>query len=193
MHTHEELLQRLFQLLNDHDHKGMAACYHEQATFRDIAFTLNGRKQIHAMWDMICSPTKEDGLVSDIVVTVEELTAIDSTGRAVVVDDYTFRDTGKPVHNSIVSTFEFRDGLIFSQNDECDAADWAKKAFGGFSGFIAGHVGFIRRGKAMKKGRDPKTWVLGNRENIETPFRLMVEVGPGKESRWKFAWKRMDR
>jgi hypothetical protein len=42
-------------------------------------------------------------------------------------------------------------------------------------------------------GRDPKTWVLGNRENIETPFRLMVEVGPGKESRWKFAWKRMDR
>ena len=42
-------------------------------------------------------------------------------------------------------------------------------------------------------GRDPKTWVLGNQENIETPFRLMVEVGPGKESRWKFAWKRMDR
>ncbi|MFT5327278.1 MAG: hypothetical protein ACI8P0_005167, partial [Planctomycetaceae bacterium] len=37
-------------------------------------------------------------------------------------------------------------------------------------------------------GRDPKTWVLLKHENIETPFQLMVEFGPGKESRWKFAW-----
>jgi hypothetical protein len=46
---------------------------------------------------------------------------------------------------------------------------------------------------AVAQGRDPKTWVLVKRENIETPFRLMVEVGPGKESRWKFAWMRMGR
>ena len=31
------------------DHAGMAECYHEQATFEDIAFQLSGKKQIHAM------------------------------------------------------------------------------------------------------------------------------------------------
>ena len=37
MHDHEELLQRLFQLLNAHNHEGMAACYHEEATFEEFA------------------------------------------------------------------------------------------------------------------------------------------------------------
>ncbi|MFT5323228.1 MAG: hypothetical protein ACI8P0_005602, partial [Planctomycetaceae bacterium] len=35
--------------------------------------------------------------------------------------------------------------------------------------------------------------MLLKHENIETPFQLMVEFGPGKESRWKFAWMWMGR
>lgn len=150
MLAHEELLTRLFQYLNNHDVEGMAACYHEDARFRDIAFTLEGRRQIHAMWDMICS-VNDEGVESDIVVTVEELNANDSSGHAVIVDDYTFRDTKRKVLNRIESRFQFRDGLIYRHDDACDAVCWARQAFGGVSGFVAGHVGFVRRSKAMSK------------------------------------------
>ena len=41
MHYNEELLTKLFQCLNAHDHGGMADCYGEEAAFQDIAFTLH--------------------------------------------------------------------------------------------------------------------------------------------------------
>lgn len=150
VHPNEQLLTKLFNCLNAHDHVGMAECYAEDATFLDIAFTLKNKKQIHAMWSMACSDNKA-GVKSDIAATVKELSANDSTGRAIVIYDYTFRDTGREVHNQIVSMFEFRAGKISKQTDDCDAAAWARQAFGGFKGFVAGHIGFVRRGKAMKK------------------------------------------
>ena len=150
MQDNEELLTRLFRCLNAHDPNGMADCYDEGAAFQDIAFRLQDKREIHAMWDMICSDNKE-GIKSDIAVTVTELSAGDSTGRAVVIDDYTFRETGRKVHNRIVSAFSFRDGKIIKQTDECDSVNWARQAFGGIQGYVAGHVEFIRRGKAMRK------------------------------------------
>jgi ketosteroid isomerase-like protein len=155
MHNNEELLTNLFQYLNVHDHKRMADCYDEDAAFRDIAFTLRGKRQIHAMWDMICSDNKE-GVKSDIMATVRELSANDSTGRVVVLDDYTFRDTGQSVHNKIVSLFEFREGRIIKQTDTCDPVCWSRQAFGGFTGLIAGYVGFMRRYKAMIKLKEER-------------------------------------
>ena len=150
MHSNEQLLTKLFQCLNAHDHIGMAECYADEAKFQDIAFTLKDKRQIHAMWDMACSDNNA-GVKSDIKATVKELSADDSTGRVVVIDDYTFRDTGRKVHNEIVSTFEFRNGKIVTQTDTCDAASWASQACGGLKGFLAGHVEWIRRRAAMKK------------------------------------------
>ena len=152
MHPHEQLLTKLFQSLNEHKPELMAECYHKQATFRDIAFDLSGRQEIQAMWEMICS-TNEKG-PADIVATVQKLEANDKTGRAVVVDDYTFRKTGNKVHNGIESTFEFCDGLIFHQRDTCDPVIWANQAFGKFMGFFLGHIEPLRRRGAMKGLRE---------------------------------------
>ena len=116
---------------------------------------MSGKGQIHAMWDMICSKNAV-GIQSDIVATVQELSANDSAGRAVVVEHYTYRDNGHKVDNKIISTFEFRDGLIFKQKDDCDPVLWASQAFGGVRGFIAGHVEFARRGTAMKKLKEER-------------------------------------
>lgn len=149
MHPNEQLLTNLFQCLNAHNASGIAACYREDATFQDIAFRLRNKKQIHAMWDMICSPNKKG--LSDIKATVQELTANDSTAHAVVIEDYTYRDNGRKVHNKITSTFEFRDGRILKQEDRCDPVSWANQAIGGVKGFIAGHIEFARRLIAMNK------------------------------------------
>lgn len=143
-----ETLLTSFQALN---HDAMAACYHEAATFSDIAFELQGSKQIHAMWHMICQ--------KGIEVQVRGIEAVGDIVRARIVDTYIFSDTGRKVVNSIESEFEFRDGLISVQRDTCDPLDWARQAFGGIKGEVVGRVGLLRRNAAAGKIR---TFIAAN-------------------------------
>jgi ketosteroid isomerase-like protein len=136
-------LNELFSALNAHDHAAIARCYHEDAVFRDIAFHLCGRKRIHAMWHLICE--------TDIRTEVKEISADEVRGRALVVDTYTFSDTGRVVRNEIVGHFSFEDGLILDHRDECDPLAWARQAFGGVKGEIIGRVALLRRIAARKK------------------------------------------
>jgi ketosteroid isomerase-like protein len=147
MHTNAGLLQRLFSSLNQHDHKTMAACYHSQATFTDIAFDLRGRQQIHAMWHMICQPGDHK---SDIHAMFNVVRADDQRGWVNLVDDYTFSSTGRKVTNVIDSYFCFEEGLIVKQHDFCDARAWASMAVGGLSGLLAAQFHFLRSLKARQ-------------------------------------------
>ena len=69
-------------------------------------------------------------------------------GKVKLVDDYTFSDTGRPVHNVIESRFRFEDGLIIEHVDHCDARAWGRMALGGVKGWLAGRVRFLRSSKA---------------------------------------------
>jgi len=145
-HPNAGLLHRLFTSLNQHDHQEMAACYHADATFRDIAFDLRGSKQIHAMWHMICE--------TDIRASFHLLEVDDRVGHVTLIDDYTFSSTGRAVHNVIDSHFRLRDGLIIEHQDLCDARVWAAMALGGVSGFMAGRFRFLRSFKARQLLRE---------------------------------------
>jgi hypothetical protein len=142
MPSHSEVLTRLFTALQQHDHQTMANCYDEDATFTDIAFEINGRKRIHAMWHMICE--------GDIRTSFDIVEVDDRTAKVKVVDDYTFRSSGRKVHNVVESRFWLRNGSIVAQQDTCDARDWAGMALGGVNGFLAGRLAFLRRAKARK-------------------------------------------
>jgi ketosteroid isomerase-like protein len=143
MHRNETLLKQLYGSLNRHDAAAMAECYHPAATFHDIAFDLEGKEKIHAMWRMICS--------GDISSTFEVVRVDEREGVVKLVDDYTFTDTGRRVRNPIESRFEFRDGLIVEHRDSCDAKAWAAAALGGVKGFLVGRLHFLRARAARKK------------------------------------------
>jgi ketosteroid isomerase-like protein len=149
MHPNEALLHRLFTALDRHDHSTMASCYHSEATFRDIAFNLPEKRQIHSMWHMICE--------GDIRATFEVVAANDQEGHVKLVDTYTFGATkeppkaGRPVRNVIDSRFLFRDGLIAQHHDFCDSREWARMALGGTIGFLAGRIRLLRSWKAGLK------------------------------------------
>jgi ketosteroid isomerase-like protein len=143
MHPHAALLEKLYGCLAAKDHDGMAACYHADATFEDIAFALRGKKQIHGMWHMI----SETDLRASFRVTGADA----QTGTADLVDDYTFRDTGRPVHNVIRSEFRFKDGLIVEQRDSCDALKWGLQALGPVKGVLSWLVPATRKAKAKAK------------------------------------------
>jgi ketosteroid isomerase-like protein len=146
MHANAALLHKLFTALHEHDPETMAACYQDDARFRDIAFSLRKRRRIHNMWRMICSDD-----VAIKVLECEVLDADDRAGRVRVVENYDFH-TGKPppkdkvpVTNRILSRFEFEDGKIRSQEDECDAKEWARQAMGtGIEGYLAGRIRLLR-------------------------------------------------
>lgn len=146
VHPNARTIEKLFAWLDRHGHASMAECYQLDAMFSDIAFDLRGRKQIHAMWHMICQ--------TDIRCTVEDISADDATGRARIVDVYTFSNTGRRVQNRITSQFRFRGGLIIEHQDSCDPLQWARQAFGGIKGEIAGRVSFVRRRAATRKLED---------------------------------------
>lgn len=144
MHPNGVLLQRLFTALDRHDYLAMGPCYQPTAAFHDIAFDLKGRQRILAMWHMICEG-------SDIRVTFDVVHANDQDGRVTLVDEYTFRDTGRKVRNVIDSRFHFSDEHIVEHRDFCDARAWASMAIGGASGFLAGRIRLLRSLKANKK------------------------------------------
>jgi ketosteroid isomerase-like protein len=149
-HPNEALLTRLFTALGKKDHAAMASCYHVDAVFRDIAFSLQGREKIHEMWRLICH--------GDIRVTFVVVEADDHKGRVKLIDSYTFHSLedpsgpGNPVVNAIESRFEFEGGEILRQDDYCDAKDWARQALGGgIKSFLAGRIRLLRIPTAKAK------------------------------------------
>jgi hypothetical protein len=96
------------------------------------------------MWHMICDRT-------DIRATFDVLNADDREGRVSLVDEYTFRDTGRKVRNVIDSRFRFEDGFIVEHRDYCDPGIWAAMALGGLKGWLAGRIRLLRSFTANKK------------------------------------------
>ncbi len=146
-HANARLLERFFAAVQRRDHEAIAACYHEDATFEDIAFVLNGRRSIHAMWHMIAG--------SDMRVAYTVEGAAEREGNARWTAEYTFRDSpdalGRPVRNEICSTFSFRNGLIARQVDRCDALRWGVQALGPVRGVLSWLLPAIRRRTARGK------------------------------------------
>lgn len=135
------VLEKLYTSLDAGDHQAMAACYHPDAVFRDIAFTLRGRKQIHAMWHMIAE--------SDLRATFTVRRVDGRVATVDLVDDYTFRATGRRVRNVIRSDFHFVDGLIIEHLDSCSALRWGVQALGPVKGVMSWIVPGARRKMAM--------------------------------------------
>ncbi|MCW8087923.1 nuclear transport factor 2 family protein [Sabulicella glaciei] len=142
-----QLLERFFAAVQRRDHEAIAACYTEDATFEDIAFSLSGRSEIHAMWRMIAA--------SDLRMTYVVEDASRQEGHARWTADYTFRSApdapGRPVHNELRSSFAFRDGRIARQVDECNALRWGVQALGPVPGVLSTLLPVLRRRAARRK------------------------------------------
>jgi hypothetical protein len=67
--------------------------------------------------------------------------------------DYTFDDSGteRKVHNKLNSSFEFKDGLIIKQTDDCDVRGWAMQALGPVKGLAAWLFPWLRHRTAKEK------------------------------------------
>jgi ketosteroid isomerase-like protein len=137
MNANAELITRFYTSFKNKDHKGMQACYADNARFSDPVFTNLDAKEVRAMWEMLLRNGK------DLHLEFSHVTANDKNGSAEWIATYTFSKTGRKVVNSIRAEFEFENGKITRHNDHFDFYKWARQALG-LSGLLMGWTSFIK-------------------------------------------------
>jgi ketosteroid isomerase-like protein len=144
MPTQTEVLTKLYTCLANHDHKGMAKCYHDDAHFEDIGFTLDKANDIHAMWHLISE--------TDLRASFKIVGEGDSASAVDLIDEYTFPPTGKRVRNPIRSVFRFdEEGRMTEHHDFCDTRQWCLDAWGPLLGLLFWLLPFLRRALTMSQ------------------------------------------
>jgi ketosteroid isomerase-like protein len=124
MTPNADLIRAFYAAFARRDHATMAGCYGPGATFTDPAFGGLTSQRIGAMWRMLCERAR------DLHIEVSGIQADADRGAAHWEARYTFSGTGRPVHNRIDASFQFRDGLIHRHVDRFDLYAWSRQAFG---------------------------------------------------------------
>lgn len=134
------IIEHFYQSFSKLDPEGMAECYHPDVVFEDPAFgQLKGEKAKN-MWRMLCQ--SQQG--KDFKVVFSDIKASSTSGTAHWEAFYLFSKTGRPVHNIIEASFEFKDGKIIKHTDVFNMHRWAKQALG-TTGLLLGWTPFFKK------------------------------------------------
>ena len=135
----KKLIETFYTALHHSDGSTMISCYHDDIVFEDPAFGILKGERAKAMWLMLCASQNN----KEFKVEYSNITANEHKGSAHWEAHYTFSKTGRPVHNIIDATFEFKDGLIIKHTDEFNLHKWAKQAIG-VKGIFFGGMQFFK-------------------------------------------------
>lgn len=137
MHPNAELIESFYQAFQRRDHAAMARCYAPDVVFQDEVFALEGWRAA-AMWRMLCERA------TDLRIEARNISAGEAVGSATWDAWYTFKATGRSVHNHIHASFVFRNGLIVRHRDRFGFWRWAGQALGP-RGWMLGWTPLLRR------------------------------------------------
>ena len=146
--ANRDLIDRFYRAFANLDGATMAACYAPDAEFQDEVFTLHGRDEIAAMWNMLCGATRSKGMDA-WSLEYSDVAADANNGSAHWEAHYRFSATGRLVHNRIDASFTFRDGLIAAHRDRFDFWSWSRQALGA-PGWLLGWSPMLRRKVAAR-------------------------------------------
>ena len=136
----KSIIENFYRAFDNLDAESMIDCYHKDIQFEDPAFgVLNGEKAKN-MWRMLCHSQKG----KDFKVKASNIVYNNMKGTADWEAYYTFRKTGRKVHNVINAEFEFKDGKIINHFDQFDLYKWSKQALG-FKGLLLGWTTFFKK------------------------------------------------
>lgn len=142
MHPNQHTITRFYTAFAALDADTMAACYAEDATFNDPAFTLYNRRDISGMWHMLCAATLAHNR-QDWRLEFSDVRADDQSGHAHWEAHYAFSANRRLVHNIIEADFTFTpEGLIASHKDSFDFWRWSRQALG-MGGWVLGWSKFF--------------------------------------------------
>ena len=132
-----DLIEQFYTAFQNLNADKMIDCYHTEIEFEDPAFgKLKGDKSKN-MWRMLCKNSK------DLEINFSNIQSDNNKGKVHWEARYTFRQTGREVHNIIDAEFEFKDGKIIKHTDHFDLHKWAKQALG-IKGWLLGGTSFFK-------------------------------------------------
>jgi hypothetical protein len=118
------LIKQFYTSFQNSDYVAMQQAYHPEAQFYDPVFERLDSTEVKAMWQMLLTAAK------DLKIEFQDVKADDYSGSCRWDAWYTFSKTGRPVHNTIYASFEFRDGKIYRHQDMFDLWRWSRQALG---------------------------------------------------------------
>jgi ketosteroid isomerase-like protein len=137
MHHHDTLIREFYAAFARKDFAAMQGMYHDEASFSDPVFPDMNSIEVRAMWQMLITSGK------DLKVTCGDVKTDGTKGSCHWEAWYTFSRTGRPVHNRIDATFEFKEGKILRHTDRFDFWNWSRQALG-LPGLLLGWTPVIR-------------------------------------------------
>ena len=136
-------IERFYAAFARLDAPVMRACYAVDARFEDEVFSLQGQREIGAMWSMLCDATLSKGM-AHWKLEASDIQAQAQSGSAHWEAHYLFSATGRLVHNRIDAEFEFdSQGLIQRHRDRFDFWSWSRQALG-VPGWLLGWTPLLR-------------------------------------------------
>lgn len=135
----EQVIHTFYKAFSALDAEAMVACYHDDVIFSDPAFGNLRGERAKNMWRMLCDTQKG----KDFKVVYTDISANNLEGRAHWEAFYTYSKTDRKIHNTIQSTFQFKDGKIIAHHDDFSIKNWAKQAYG-FKGVVIGGTLFFK-------------------------------------------------
>ena len=135
----QNIIERFYKAFAVLDVETMLTCYHPDIVFSDPAFGILRGDKAKNMWKMLCQSQKN----KNFIINWSEIEHEENYGSARWEAFYTFRNTGRKIHNVIFANFKFKDGLIIRHNDEFNLHRWAKQAMG-LKGFFIGGTDFFK-------------------------------------------------
>lgn len=136
MHHNAELITSFYAAFQRRDHAAMARCYARDVVFQDEVFAVQGWRAA-AMWHMLCSRA------TDLRIEARNISAGEAVGSATWDAWYTFKATGRSVHNHVRASFVFKEDLIARHTDRFGFWRWAGQALGP-KGWILGWTPQLR-------------------------------------------------
>ena len=136
----KKTIETFYTAFQELDAETMVSCYDDDIIFCDPAFGNLKGDQAKNMWRMLYHSQKG----KDFTVTFSNIQMHGEKGSAHWEAFYTFRKTGRKVHNKIQAEFEFKNGKISSHTDHYNLHHWAGQAMG-ISGWCLGWTPFFKK------------------------------------------------
>jgi SnoaL-like protein len=134
----ETVATNFYSAFKQKNAQGMNKCYHPQLTFEDPAFGKLTYDQTCAMWQMLCTSTKD--LIIDFNILKVEKDYVETRWVA----EYTLGKNKRFVHNEIIAHMNFAEGKIIKHTDVFNLHNWAKQALG-LQGWLLGGSSFFKK------------------------------------------------
>ncbi|MCK0130748.1 nuclear transport factor 2 family protein [Flavobacteriaceae bacterium F08102] len=137
--SEREIIISFYEAFANLDAEAMVSYYHDKIIFKDPAFGVLKGERAKNMWRMLCHSQRG----KNFKVNASRFIGSNQQGSAYWEAYYTFRKTGRKVHNKIDAVFAFEDGKIIQHIDQFSLYDWAKQAFG-LKGVLLGKTRFFK-------------------------------------------------